>query len=99
MGAVIAHRQLDTPRCATHPSNEEKLSINKTMTMDVYKYAAGDAKPGKTAKDTKREKRLERNRESARKCRKKRKQFVEDLEEHNQSLQEENAVLELQNRR
>jgi len=47
----------------------------------------------------KREKRLERNRESARKCRRKRKAYVEDIEEHNQSLQEENAVLELENRR
>jgi len=99
MGAVIAHRQLDTPRCATHPSNEEKLSINKTMTMDVYKYAAGDAKPGKTAKDTKREKRLERNRESARKCRKKRKQFVGDLQSQVETLGEENAMLQIENQR
>merc|ERR1712227_52734 len=49
--------------------------------------------------DGKREKRLERNRESARKCRRKRKAYVEDLEDVNQSLQEENAMLELENRR
>merc|ERR1712100_120598 len=99
MGAVIAHRQLDTPRCATHPSNEEKLSINKTMTLDTYKYAAGEAKPTKASRDSKREKRLERNRESARKCRKKRKAYVGDLQQQVDSYAEENAVLQLENER
>lgn len=69
------------------------------MTLDIYKYAAGDTKPGKTAKDNKREKRLERNRESARKCRKKRKQFVGDLQYQVDHLGDENAMLQLENQR
>lgn len=49
--------------------------------------------------DVKREKRLERNRESARKCRKKRKAYVGDLEAKVQSVEEENAMLQLENQR
>jgi len=47
----------------------------------------------------KREKRLERNRESARKCRKKRKAYVGDLESKVQSVEDENAMLQLENQR
>lgn len=60
-------------------------------------YASGDEH--ETAQGSKREKRLERNRESARKCRKKRKFYVSDLEEKVNSLTEEKAVLELENKR
>jgi len=69
------------------------------MTLDVYKYATGEAKPGKTQRDNKREKRLERNRESARKCRKKRKAFVGDLQSQCDSYADENAMLHLENQK
>lgn len=69
------------------------------MTLDISKYAAGDAKPGKGTRDNKREKRLERNRESARKCRKKRKAFVGSLQYQCDNIQEENAMLHLENQK
>jgi len=69
------------------------------MTVDVSKYASGEARPGKTTRDNKREKRLERNRESARKCRKKRKAFVGDLQTQCDTLGEENQMLQLENQR
>lgn len=69
------------------------------MTLDTYKYAAGEAKSTKASRDSKREKRLERNRESARKCRKKRKAYVGDLQQQVDTYAEENAVLQLENER
>lgn len=72
------------------------------MTLDYFQqYTTGDtAKPAKNTRgDNKREKRLERNRESARKCRKKRKAYVGDIEERCQGLEEDNAILQLENQR
>merc|ERR1711912_4264 len=65
--------------------------------MADYWDASGDEQD--TCGGTKREKRLARNRESARKCRKKRKAFVSELADKVQALTEDNAMLELENRR
>lgn len=70
------------------------------MTSEYMKYSSDEFDmPSEIGGEGKREKRLERNRESARKCRKKRKVFVEGLQEQVQGLSEENAMLELENRR
>merc|ERR1712072_89273 len=69
---------------------------------DDFSYAGTDGEEStgrKRGSDAKREKRLERNRESARKCRKKRKAYVGDQEAKVQSVEEENAMLQLENQR
>jgi len=66
-------------------------------------YSDDDEEPttskARGGRDNKREKRLERNRESARKCRRKRKAYVGDLEGKCAGLEEENAMLQLENER
>merc|ERR1719284_1100044 len=71
------------------------------MTMaEYFKYSSDEfEKPRGGKSDNKREKRLERNRESARKCRRKRKAYVGDLEGKCAGLEEENAMLQLENER
>jgi len=73
-----------------------------TMTMDYLRFAAVSGEQpqpaGKFGRcEPKRDKRLERNRESARKCRKKRKAYVGDLEGKCNGLEDENAMLQLEN--
>jgi hypothetical protein len=67
--------------------------------MADYWEPSGDEDEPVTSGLGKREKRLARNRESARKCRKKRKAFVNEMAEKVQALTEDNAILELENRR
>jgi len=67
--------------------------------MAEYWELSGDEEEPRTTGLGKREKRLARNRESARKCRKKRKAFVNEMAEKVQTLTEDNAILELENRR
>jgi regulator of replication initiation timing len=69
------------------------------MTVDYLQLSAGEEDSKHSGPGHKRDKRLERNRESARKCRKKRKAYVGDLEGKFQDLQEENALLQLENQR
>jgi len=73
------------------------------MSGAYLNYSDDDEEPAlsktRGGRDNKREKRLERNRESARKCRRKRKAYVGDLEGKCQGLEEENAMLQLENDR
>lgn len=73
------------------------------MSGAYLNYSDDDEEPATSkargGRDNKREKRLERNRESARKCRRKRKAYVGDLEGKCAGLEEENAMLQLENDR
>jgi len=73
------------------------------MSGAYLNYSDDDEEPAlsktRGGRDNKREKRLERNRESARKCRRKRKAYVGDLEGKCHGLEEENAMLQLENDR
>merc|ERR1711904_143429 len=78
------------------PLHTSRISAKRTMT-DYWEPS--DEEEPRTGGLGKREKRLARNRESARKCRKKRKAFVNEMAEKVQALTEDNAILELENRR
>jgi hypothetical protein len=79
-----------------------QLNDITNMSTAYLNYSDDESEPARTTgrgRDGKREKRLERNRESARKCRRKRKAYVGDLEGKCKGLEDENAMLQLENDR